>query len=74
MHDRPDHGSEAARLEARRVGYAAARIAGHAERELALLERAAREADDDTARALEHEAGTAHRDSIALTEEHGLKR
>jgi hypothetical protein len=61
-------------LEAKRVGYAAARIADHAERELFLLERARRAVDADAARRLEYEAGTAHRDSVALAEEHGLKR
>jgi hypothetical protein len=63
---------DAGYLEAKRLGYAAARIADHAERELLLLERAAHTADQDVARELEYAAGTAHRDSIALTEEHGL--
>jgi len=58
--------------DAKRVGYAAARIADHAARELFLLQRAARAADRDAARRLEYEAGTAHRDCVALTEEHGL--
>ncbi len=60
--------------EARRLGYAAARIADHAAREIILLERAAQEADPVAARELEYDAGTAHRDSIALTEEHGMDR
>jgi hypothetical protein len=60
--------------EARRVGFAAGRIADHAARELILLKRAAQEADPVAARQLEYEAGTAHRDSIALTEEHGMDR
>ena len=29
-------------------------------------------ADDDVARDLEYEAGAAHRDSVAMKEEHGL--
>jgi hypothetical protein len=61
-------------LEAKRLGYAAARIADHAARELFLLERAAKATDDDAVRRLEYEAGTAHRDCVALTEEHGLDR
>jgi hypothetical protein len=60
--------------EAKRVGYAAARIADHAARELSLLHRAAKAADRDAARRLEYEAGTAHRDCVALTEEHELDR
>jgi len=58
--------------DAKRVGYAAARIADHAARELFLLQRAAKAADRNAARRLEYEAGTAHRDCVALTEEHGL--
>ena len=65
---------DAGYLEAKRIGYATARIADHAQRELLLLERAAQIADDDVARELEYEAGTAHRDSVALKEEHGLDR
>jgi hypothetical protein len=68
----PDDALDLKHLEAKRVGYAAARIANHAARELFLLERAAREADDDAASQLEYAAGTAHRDCVALTEEHGL--
>jgi hypothetical protein len=64
----------AVELETKRLRYAAERIADHAKRELVLLERAAHADDDDAARMLEYEAGTAHRDSIALTEEHGLDR
>jgi hypothetical protein len=67
----PEH---AADLEVRRITFAAARIADHAARELSLLERARRVQDEVRARQLEYEAGTAHRDSIALTEEHGLGR
>lgn len=67
----PEH---AADMEVRRITFAAARIADHAKRELALLKRA-RAVDDVTrARELEFEAGAAHRDSVALTEEHGLGR
>jgi hypothetical protein len=65
----PEH---AADPEVRRITFAAARIADHAARELALLKRARRVQDSDRARELEYEAGTAHRDSVALTEEHGL--
>jgi hypothetical protein len=60
--------------EAKRVGFAAARIAGHAARELSLLQLAAKAADRDAARRLEYEAGTAHRDCVAMTEEHELDR
>jgi hypothetical protein len=67
----PEH---AADMEVRRITFAAARIADHAERELALLKRARVVGDIARARELEYEAGTAHRDSIALTEEHGLGR
>ena len=67
----PEH---AADLEVRRITFAAARIADHAARELSLLERARRVHDEIRARELECEAGAAHRDSIALTEEHGLGR
>jgi hypothetical protein len=74
MADRIDPQRRAVELEAKRTAYAAARIADHAERELVLLERAARAADEDVARELEYEAATAHRDSVALTEEHGLDR
>jgi hypothetical protein len=58
----------------RRITFAAARIADHAARELTLLERARRIQDETRARELEYEAGAAHRDSVALTEEHGLGR
>jgi hypothetical protein len=67
----PEHAADA---EVRRITFAAARIADHAARELSLLERARRVQDEARARQLEYEAGTAHRDSIALTEEHGLGR
>ena len=60
--------------EARRIGFAVARIADHAKREISLLARAAHAPDEDAVRRLEYEAGTAHRDSVALTEEHGLER
>jgi hypothetical protein len=71
MAERPDPRTTA---EVRRITFAAARIADHAARELALLERATQARDARRARELEYEAGTAHRDSIALTEEHGLER
>jgi hypothetical protein len=72
-HD-PREPQHAADLEVRRITYAAARIADHAARELSLLERARRSRDAVLTRELEYEAGTAHRDSVALTEEHGLGR
>jgi hypothetical protein len=75
-HSQPDPRDplDAGYLDAKRVGYAAARIADHAKRELLLLQRAAHTADHQIARELEYQAGTAHRDSIALKEEHGLDR
>jgi hypothetical protein len=60
--------------ETRRISFAAARIADHAERELELLDRARHAENERRARELEYRAGTAHRDSVALTEEHGLGR
>jgi hypothetical protein len=71
MAERRDQRSAA---EVRRITFAAARIADHAARELALLERATQARDVRRVRELEYEAGAAHRDSIALTEEHGLDR
>jgi hypothetical protein len=65
---------QAADPETRRIAFAAARIAEHAARELALLEQARNADDARRARELEYRAGTAHRDSVALTEEHGLGR
>jgi hypothetical protein len=67
----PEH---AADPEVRRITYAASRIADHAARELSLLKRARWVQDGRRARELEYEAGVAHRDSVALTEEHGLGR
>jgi hypothetical protein len=72
MADRFDHDADLAQKEARRVAFAAARIAEHADRELALLTRATEVADDLHARQLESAADTAYRDFIALIEEHGL--
>jgi hypothetical protein len=69
----PDRSDRADR-EARRVAYAAERIAAHADRELALLIRATEAENDMSARELELEADTAYRDFIALIEEHGLRR
>jgi hypothetical protein len=60
--------------EAKRIAFAAARIAEHADRELALLSRATEAESDVTARELEGEADSAYRDFIALIEEHGLAR
>ena len=70
----PREPGQAADMDVRRITFAASRIADHAARELALLERARRVEDDERARKLEYEAGAAHRDSVALTEEHGLGR
>jgi hypothetical protein len=67
----PEHIAD---LEVRRITFAAARIADHAARELSLLDRARHVQDEMRARQLEYEAGAAHRDSVALTEEHGLGR
>lgn len=72
--DDPREPEHAADEEVRRITFAASRIADHAARELSLLERARRVEDERRARELEYEAGTAHRDSVALTEEHGLGR
>jgi hypothetical protein len=72
-HD-PREPERAADAEVRRITYAASRIADLAARELSLLKRARVAQDHTRARMLEFEAGAAHRDSIALTEEHGLGR
>ena len=60
--------------EQKRIAFATARIAQHADRELALLSRATIADSDVTARELEGEADAAYRDFIALIEEHGLAR
>jgi hypothetical protein len=60
--------------EARRIEFAARRVAQHADRELALLTRATLEVSDDRARQLEVEADVAYRDFVALIREHGLDR
>ena len=64
----------AADSDVRRITFAAARVADHAARELALLVRATQVPDDRHARELELEADVAYRDLVALTEEHGLGR
>jgi hypothetical protein len=58
--------------EAARVAFAATRIAAHADRELALLTRAAHADSDTVAQELEYAADGAYRDFIAMIEEHGL--
>jgi hypothetical protein len=58
--------------EARRVAFAARRVAHHADRELALLTSAADAESDDRAQALEFEADRAYQDFVAMIEEHGL--
>jgi hypothetical protein len=65
---------DAVEHEAKRITFAAARAAEHAERELSLLVRATQTADDLAARELEYEADTAYRDFVAIQEEHGLNR
>jgi hypothetical protein len=72
MADRFDYDADFADKEARRVAFAAARIAEHADRELTLLTRATEAENDLRARQLESAADTAYRDFIALIEEHGL--
>ena len=74
MADRFDRPAWDADNEARRIAYAAERIAQHADRELVLLTRATEAESDITARRLELEADAAYRDFIALIEEHGLAR
>jgi hypothetical protein len=75
MADRFDRDAqEAAEKEAKRIAFAAARVARHADRELSLLTRATEAASDRHARQLESEADAAYRDFIALIEEHGLAR
>jgi hypothetical protein len=68
---RPD---SIATMEARRITFAAARVADHAARELTLLERATEVRDDRAARELESEADAARRYCVAIREEHGLLR
>ncbi len=74
MPDRSDNRGEPADREARRIAFAAQRIAQHADRELVLLTRATEAENDTNARRLEIEADDAYRDFIALIEEHGLTR
>jgi hypothetical protein len=74
MADRFDQDVDFAKKEARRIAFAAARIAEHADRELSLLARATEAQNDLCARQLESDADTAYRDFIALIEEHGLAR
>jgi hypothetical protein len=76
MADRYDRKAQEslAENEAKRIAFAAARVAQHADRELALLTRATEAASDERARQLETEADAAYRDFIALIEEHGLAR
>ena len=64
--------SHVADEEAKRVAFAATRIAEHADRELALLTRAADAPSDAHAQELEYAADVAYRDFIALIEEHDL--
>jgi len=63
---------DAVEHEVKRIAFAAARAAEHAERELSLLVRATQAADDLAARELEYAADTAYRDFVAIREEHGL--
>ena len=72
MADRFDHEADVDKMEARRIAFAAARIAEHADRELSLLTRATEAESDRRARELECAAHAAYQDFIALIEEHGL--
>ena len=77
MADRPDrkaHDATLAENDAKRIAFAARRVAEHADRELRLLTRATEAASDFRARQLESEADAAYRDFLALIEEHGLAR
>jgi hypothetical protein len=74
MPDRFDQDALLAENDAKRITFAAARVAQHADRELALLTRASHATSDARARELECEADGAYRDFIALIEEHGLAR
>jgi hypothetical protein len=74
MADRFDQDARLAENDAKRITFAAARVAQHADRELALLTRATEATSDARARELECEADAAYRDFIALIEEHGLAR
>ena len=67
MGERVDH-----QAEARRLAYAAQRVAAHAERELRLLQRATLTLDEECSRALQHEAEVAYQDFTAMKEEHDL--
>jgi hypothetical protein len=68
---RPD---PTAAREERRITFAAVRAADHAARELALLAQASQVHDDRSRRELEIQAGIAHLYSIAISEEHELRR
>ena len=74
MADRFDQEARLAENDAKRITFAAARVAQHADRELALLTQATLTTNDARARELEYEADAAYRDFIALIEEHGLGR
>ena len=74
MTDRFDQDARLAENDAKRITFAAARVAQHADRELTLLTRATQTTSDARARQLECEADAAYRDFIALIEEHGLAR
>ena len=70
---RPAHELQAMPLaERRRVAFAAARVAAHADRELYFLDLAVRAPDDDSARRLELYADAAYRDAVAMAIEHDL--
>jgi hypothetical protein len=68
------HRESNATIEARRITYAAARVANHAARELTLLERATRVHDDEAAREFARAADAARSYCVAISEEHGLQR
>ena len=72
MSDLQEPGRPDPHLDAERIAFAASRAREHADRELHLLERAARARDDARAQLFECEADEAYRDVVALLKEHGL--
>jgi hypothetical protein len=78
MADRPEKEAKdavsLAQNDAKRITFAASRVAEHADRELALLALATEAASDTRAQQLEADADAAYRDFVALIEEHGLAR
>ena len=58
--------------DARRIAFAAQRVAEHADRELRLLSMAAETPSDVRSQELEYQADSAYRDFVAMIEEHDL--